>query len=77
MSVCCDRSNCGPLTLFSQIYEQMPNQKGTTLYAVQKKFQAVFGFTFPVFHGRGLLNCWSFRPTPCALADIGFQTTLA
>jgi Diacylglycerol acyltransferase len=35
----------------------MPNEKGTTLYKVQKKFQNVFGFTLPLFHGRGILNC--------------------
>jgi hypothetical protein len=40
-----------------QIYNQMPNEKGTTVYALQKKFQAVFGFTLPLFHGRGLFNC--------------------
>lgn len=40
-----------------QIYEQMPNEKGTVVYSIQKKFQAVMGFTFPIFHGRGLLNC--------------------
>lgn len=40
-----------------QIYKQMSNEKGTTVYALQKKFQSVFGFTLPLFHGRGLLNC--------------------
>ena len=35
----------------------MPNDKGTTLYKIQKKFQNVFGFTLPLFHGRGILNC--------------------
>ncbi|KAI0075339.1 DAGAT-domain-containing protein [Panus rudis PR-1116 ss-1] len=40
----------------NDIYDQMPNDKGTTLYKVQKKFQQVFGFTLPLFHGRGLLN---------------------
>jgi hypothetical protein len=35
----------------------MPNEKGTTLYKIQKKFQNMFGFTLPLFHGRGLLNC--------------------
>lgn len=40
-----------------QIYQQMPNEKGTTLYTIQKKFQNVFGFTLPLFHGRGILNC--------------------
>ncbi|KAF8887350.1 diacylglycerol acyltransferase-domain-containing protein [Infundibulicybe gibba] len=40
----------------NDIYEQMPNEKGTSVYALQKKFQSVFGFTLPLFHGRGLLN---------------------
>lgn len=40
----------------NDIYEQMPNEKGTTVYMLQKKFQTVFGFTLPLFHGRGLLN---------------------
>lgn len=45
------------LALLEQIYEQMPNEKGTTVYTLQKKFQNMFGFTLPLFHGRGLLNC--------------------
>jgi len=40
----------------NDIYNQMPNEKGTTIYALQKKFQNMFGFTLPLFHGRGLLN---------------------
>lgn len=40
----------------NDIYEQLSNEKGTTVYELQKKFQAVFGFTLPLFHGRGLLN---------------------
>ncbi|KAF8957112.1 diacylglycerol acyltransferase-domain-containing protein [Flammula alnicola] len=40
----------------NDIYEQMPNEKGTTVYALQRKFQSIFGFTLPLFHGRGLLN---------------------
>jgi len=40
----------------NDIYEQMSNERGTTVYALQKKFQSVFGFTLPLFHGRGLLN---------------------
>lgn len=47
------------ITHFSKIYEQMPNEKGTTLYSIQKQFQSIFGFTLPMFHGRGILNCWS------------------
>ncbi|KAJ7607837.1 DAGAT-domain-containing protein [Mycena polygramma] len=40
----------------NDIYEQMPNERGTTVYKLQEKFKAVFGFTLPLFHGRGLLN---------------------
>ncbi|KAH9851865.1 DAGAT-domain-containing protein [Lenzites betulinus] len=40
----------------NDIFQQMPNDKGTTLYTLQKKFQNAFGFTLPLFHGRGLLN---------------------
>jgi hypothetical protein len=39
----------------------MPNERGTTVYKLQEKFKAVFGFTLPLFHGRGLLNC-ALRP---------------
>ncbi|KAF8909272.1 diacylglycerol acyltransferase-domain-containing protein [Gymnopilus junonius] len=40
----------------NDIYQQMANEKGTTVYALQRKFQSIFGFTLPLFHGRGLLN---------------------
>ncbi|KAL4249920.1 Diacylglycerol O-acyltransferase [Abortiporus biennis] len=40
----------------NDIYQQMPNEKGTLVHSFQKKFQNVFGFTLPLFHGRGLLN---------------------
>ncbi|KIK05706.1 hypothetical protein K443DRAFT_3707 [Laccaria amethystina LaAM-08-1] len=40
----------------NDIYQQMPNQRGTMIYAFQRKFQSIFGFTLPLFHGRGLLN---------------------
>jgi len=56
-----------------QIYQQMPNEKGTTIYALQRKFQSIFGFTLPLFHGRGLLNCLL---TPCACAAIFDFSTL-
>lgn len=29
------------------------NKKGSVLYTVQKKFQGIFGFTLPLFYGRG------------------------
>ncbi|KAF8316667.1 diacylglycerol acyltransferase [Clavulina sp. PMI_390] len=34
----------------------LKNEKGTTVHAVQAKFQALFGFTLPLFHGRGLFT---------------------
>jgi 2-acylglycerol O-acyltransferase 2 len=40
----------------NDIYQQMPNEKGTIIYEFQKRFQAIFGFTLPLFHGRGILN---------------------
>ncbi|KAF8997870.1 DAGAT-domain-containing protein [Cyathus striatus] len=40
----------------NDIYQQMPNDKGTSVYELQRKFQMLFGFTLPLFHGRGLLN---------------------
>ncbi|KLO19104.1 diacylglycerol-acyltransferase [Schizopora paradoxa] len=40
----------------NDIFEQMPNQRGTMTYKLQKRFQAMFGFTLPLFHGRGMLN---------------------
>ncbi|CAE6418493.1 unnamed protein product [Rhizoctonia solani] len=40
----------------NDIYEQLSNEKGTTVHKLQTKFQSVFGFTLPLFHGRGLLN---------------------
>lgn len=45
----------------------MPNEEGTTLYSLQKHFQRIFGFTLPMFHGRGILNCQSsplIHPSP-------------
>jgi 2-acylglycerol O-acyltransferase 2 len=41
----------------NKIFNQIANEKGTTVHAIQSKFQAIFGFTLPLFHGRGLLNC--------------------
>lgn len=40
----------------NDIYEQLANEKGTKIYALQKKFQTIFGFTLPLFHGRGVFN---------------------
>ncbi|TXT06010.1 hypothetical protein VHUM_03771 [Vanrija humicola] len=40
----------------NDIYEQLPNAKGSAVYKFQKNFQSMFGFTFPLFHGRGIFN---------------------
>nr|BBA16945.1 diacylgycerol acyltransferase isoform 1 [Rhodosporidiobolus fluvialis] len=40
----------------NDILEQLSNSRGTRLYKAQKKFQALFGFTLPIFFGRGLFN---------------------
>ncbi|BEI85069.1 hypothetical protein CcaverHIS002_0504700 [Cutaneotrichosporon cavernicola] len=40
----------------NDIYEQLSNEKGTTVFKLQKGFQKIFGFTLPLFHGRGIFN---------------------
>ncbi|WVR08931.1 hypothetical protein IAU60_005990 [Kwoniella sp. DSM 27419] len=40
----------------NDIYEQLANDKGSWVYKLQKNFQKAFGFTLPLFYGRGLFN---------------------
>ncbi|GAA5923466.1 diacylglycerol O-acyltransferase [Sporobolomyces koalae] len=40
----------------NDIFKQLANARGTRLYKLQKRFQAMFGFTLPIFFGRGLFN---------------------
>ncbi|GAA5951305.1 hypothetical protein JCM10213_007626 [Rhodosporidiobolus nylandii] len=40
----------------NDIFEQLSNARGTKLYKLQKQFQKVFGFTLPIFFGRGIFN---------------------
>lgn len=40
----------------NDIYDQLANEKGSRVYKLQKKFQKLFGFTLPLFHGRGIFN---------------------
>lgn len=40
----------------NDIFSQLSNEKGTAVYTFQKRFQAFFGFTLPLFHGRGIFN---------------------
>jgi hypothetical protein len=54
----------------NDIYQQMPNEKGTWIYAFQKRFQSLFGFTLPLFHGRGILNCMLLASTFGLLVEL-------
>jgi hypothetical protein len=45
-----------------QIFDQMHNDRDSVVYKIQKQFQRIFGFTLPLFHGRGLLNCIHILP---------------
>ncbi|KAL1407678.1 diacylglycerol O-acyltransferase 1 [Vanrija albida] len=51
-------ANLVPVFSFGEndIYEQLANEKGSTVFKLQKQFQRVFGFTLPLFHGRGIFN---------------------
>lgn len=54
------RSGADLVPVFSfgenDIFEQLANKRGTRVYGLQKQFQAVFGFTIPLFSGRGIFN---------------------
>lgn len=41
----------------NDIYEQLDNDKGSTVWKVQKRMQQLLGFTLPLFHARGVFNC--------------------
>ncbi|KAI8338952.1 diacylglycerol acyltransferase type 2A [Chlamydoabsidia padenii] len=40
----------------NDIYNQVKSEKGSWLWALQKKLQSILGFTVPLFHGRGIFN---------------------
>lgn len=40
----------------NDIFEQLPNGNDTLIYSFQKRFQSIFGFTFPFFFGRGVFT---------------------
>ncbi|KAH8923683.1 diacylglycerol acyltransferase [Atractiella rhizophila] len=40
----------------NDIFAQLSNEKGSQLHTIQKNFQRIFGFTLPLFHGRGIFN---------------------
>jgi 2-acylglycerol O-acyltransferase 2 len=46
------------------------NERGTTIYKVQKRFQAMFGFTLPMFHGRGCVGCLAVMSRLVCEADV-------
>jgi 2-acylglycerol O-acyltransferase 2 len=37
----------------NDIYAQLANERGSAIYNAQHRFQMAFGFTLPLFHGRG------------------------
>ncbi|GFZ47336.1 diacylglycerol O-acyltransferase [Saitozyma sp. JCM 24511] len=40
----------------NDIYDQLANDKGSMVWRLQKRFQKMFGFTLPLFYGRGIFN---------------------
>ncbi|KAJ1963463.1 diacylglycerol O-acyltransferase 1 [Dimargaris xerosporica] len=40
----------------NDIYDQVDNEDGSLLRDIQRKTQSYFGFTTPLFHGRGIFN---------------------
>lgn len=40
----------------NDVYQQMPNDPGSSLYKFQQFFKKIAGFTIPMFHARGMLN---------------------
>lgn len=38
----------------NDIYSQLLNEEGSRIHLFQKWFQRIFGFTLPLFHGRGI-----------------------
>ncbi|KAI9483885.1 MAG: diacylglycerol acyltransferase-domain-containing protein [Benjaminiella poitrasii] len=41
----------------NELYDQVDNEKGSVIFKCQKKMQSLLGFTFPLFHARGIFNC--------------------
>ena len=58
------KQNASLVPVFSfgenELFEQMDNSKGSTVWKIQKKMQAILGYTLPLFHARGVFNCKFF-----------------
>jgi hypothetical protein len=52
------------------------NHKGSFVYTAQKRFQSIFGFTLPLFFGRGIFNC-ELTVLCRDSSSWGIQTTMA
>ncbi|KAI8454413.1 diacylglycerol acyltransferase, partial [Phakopsora pachyrhizi] len=48
----------------NEIYDQLVSQDGSVLSKLQKGFKRLFGFTFPIFYGRGLFGSGSIGLLP-------------
>ena len=56
----------------NDIFQQLSNEKGTAVFTFQKRFQALFGFTLPLFHGRGIFNYHiGFLPYRHPIVSVG------
>lgn len=60
------KQNASLVPVFSfgenELFEQMDNSKGSTVWKIQKKMQAMLGYTLPLFHARGVFNCKLYCP---------------
>ncbi|ODQ67305.1 DAGAT-domain-containing protein [Nadsonia fulvescens var. elongata DSM 6958] len=54
-----------PIVAFGEnnVYDQVPNDRGATLFSVQTYLKKAMGFSMPFFHARGIFNYnWGFIP---------------
>ena len=40
----------------NSLFSQYPNERGTLIRKIQDKLKDLFGFSSPLFHGRGIWN---------------------
>jgi 2-acylglycerol O-acyltransferase 2 len=55
----------------NDIYSQLVNEEGTKIHRFQKTFQKIFGFTLPLFHGRGIWISIGLLPYRHPIVSVG------
>jgi len=55
----------------NDIYSQLVNEEGTKIHKFQKWFQSIFGFTLPLFHGRGIWTSIGLLPYRHPIVSVG------